>query len=366
MKKTLIFSSLCLLSLTQCSKPPAQAPRLAPVAVVQPTQTDVALYKEYVGHVTPFVTVEVRSQIAGTIMAKYFTEGQLVKKDSPLLLIDDRPYIADLHKAEGALSRTIASLKFNEEKTHRYASLVQEEFVSQLDYDQYVTNVLEDKGTIKENLADIEIAKLNIGYCHINAPMDAIAGVLNVEVGNYVDKGGSNPLMVLNQVTPIYVDFYVPEKDLPQIQKLQRTGQLKTLAYLNEDLNSCFEGELTLINNQVDESTGTILLRATFPNAEMGLWPGEFANVRLILGVAKDAILLPTQSIQLGQQGHYVYVVKSDQTVELRPVELGQREEDNTIVLQGLQPQETVVLQGQINLYPGAKVAVVSITPGGK
>lgn len=335
-------------------------PRIAPVTVAEAQQQDMPLFYDYVGHVTPLVTVEVRSQISGTIMAKYFTEGQLVKKDSLLLLIDDRPYQANLAKAEGALARTIASLKFNEEKTHRFASLVQEEFVSQLDYDQYVTNVLEDKGTVKENLADIETAKLNIEYCHIKAPMDAIASVLKVEVGNYVTSGGPDPLMVLNQVCPIYVEFYVPEKDLPLIQKLQREKPLKALAYLNESLNSCYEGELTLINNQVDESTGTILMRATFANADMGLWPGEFANLRLILGDKKDAIVVPSQAVQIGQQGHYVYVVKADQTVEIRPVEIGQREETYIIIRNGLQPSETVVVEGQVNLYPGAKVGITN------
>jgi multidrug efflux system membrane fusion protein len=354
------ITSLCALSLNCCSKPAAPAVRMAPVTTVRPQQQDVSLFKDYVGHVTPFVTVQVRSQISGTIMAKYFKEGELVKKDSLILLIDDRPYQADLAKAEGALARTIASLKFNEEKTQRYASLVQEEFVSQLDYDQYVTNVLEDKGTVKENLAAIETAKLNIEYCHITAPMDAIAGVLNVEVGNYVTSGGSNPLMVLNQVCPIYVEFYVPEQDLPEIQRLHREKPLKALAYLNEELNSCYEGDLTLINNQVDESTGTILMRATFANTEMGLWPGEFANLRLILGEKKEAILVPSKAVLVGQKGHYVYVVKQDQTVEIRPVEIGQREGDSTIIREGLQPSETVVLEGQVNLYPGAKVMVRS------
>lgn len=341
-----------------CSSPPPQEPVLPSVVVAEPIMRDTEIYLDYVGHVEAKVSVQIRSQIAGQITAKYFTEGQEVKEGNLLLTIDDRPYIAALAKAEATLRQNIASLKLSEDTAQRYSQLVQDDYIAKLDYDQYITNVLVDEAVIKENLADIETAKLNVDYCHIKAPMDSIAGELQIDVGNYVTVGESTPLVLLNQIKPIYVNFYIPERDLPQIQTYQKDHPLKTHVFVNQDTKHPFEGTLTLINNQIDENTGTLLLRATFPNEDKKLWPGEFVDVRLVLKVQKDALLIPTQALQVSRDGHYLYIVKEDQTVELRQVVVGQRQDNLTIIQSGLKAGENVVIQGQINLRPDVKVSM--------
>lgn len=352
MKK--LFALVLLLG---CSQPPPQ-PRQPPVVTItQPVVKDVPIYYEYVGHIEANISVSVRAQVSGMISAQYFIEGQDVKTGDLLITIDPRPYQAALDKAEGELAQNIASLKQAKDTAERYAKLVQQEYISQLDFDQYVTNVYTAEAAVKQSQANVATAKINLEWCYIHAPVDGVASVMDINVGNYVGIGGTTPLMSVNQVTPIKVSFYVPEKDLPIIANTNREKRLKTVVFLQ---NTPVEGELYLINNQVDENTGTILIQSIFPNADKKLWPGEFVDVRLILETKKDALLLPSQAVQIGQQGPYVYVMKNDHTVEQRNVVTGQKEDSMVIIEQGIRLDETVILDGQINLYPGTQVAVKS------
>ena len=257
-----------------------------------------------------YKTVQITSQIEGVLKNQLFMEGETVKQGDLLYVIDPRPYQATLQKAEAALSQTMASLKYDEDTVRRYAKLIQDDYVSQLDFEKYITNVMTDQASIKQNLADIENAKLNLEYCYIHAPMDAVAGNVKINVGNLIQNAGADPLVSLNQITPIYASFYVPEKDLPRIQSLQKTCPIQTQIFLNQDYDCPFEGTLTMIDNQVDENTGMILLKATLPNEDQILWPGEFIDVRVILGEEKDAVLIPCQAVQIGQNGAYVFILK--------------------------------------------------------
>jgi multidrug efflux system membrane fusion protein len=326
--------------------------------VAQAAVKDVPLYREYVGHVVANINVQLMSQASGIIVEQRFVEGQDVKKGDLLLIIDPRPYQASLQKADAELAQTYASLKFNQEKTMRYASLVQKDFVSQLDYDQYVTNVLTDEAMIQQNKASIEQAQINLGYCYITAPMDCVTGKLQVKPGNYVDAMASTVLTTLNQIQPILIDFSVPETDLLLIQEQQKNGNLTLYAYPEPTHKCSFEGELTLINNQVNTNTGSLLLEGTFANEERMLWPGHFVDVDVILGTQKNTLLLPTEAIMVGQSGNYVYIVKSNSTIEMRPVTIGQTYDQMTAVLTGITAQDKVVTQGQLNLYPGMKVEI--------
>lgn len=349
------FFLIILVFAASCSKQPPPKIREHAVTVVQPIQKDVPLYLRYVGHVEPYTSVSVKSQIEGLLVAKHFNEGDEVKKGDLLFTIDPRPYQAALDRAQAVLAETLVNLKYAEDTVRRYGKIVQENYISQLDYDQYVTQVMLQETTTKQNRADIETAKLNLEYCFIRAPMDAVTGNIQVDVGNLVPNAGDQALVSLNQIHPIYVSFFIPEKDLPEIQVLQQAGALQVEASIK---NTTSFGTLTLINNQVDENTGSILLKAAFVNTENTLWPGEFVDVRLYKGIQKGGLLLPNAAVQTGQQGSYIFVVKEDKTVELRAISIGQRLDEQILITSGLKAGEMVVLEGQLNLFPGAHVKI--------
>ena len=351
--------ALSLLNVYGCEKapPPAHPPHA--VTVTQPLVRDVPYYVDYIGHIVAKTSVQVMAQVSGNIVGQYFVEGQEAKQGDLLLVIDPRPYEAALAKAEGAIAQTYATLHYDKETTTRYAPLVQQEFISQLNYDQYMTNVLVDEAVIAQNRADLETAKINLGYCYIEAPMNCITGKLLVKTGNYVSANADTELTLLNQIQPILVDFYVPETDLLTLQEKQAGGNLKLIVYPDAAHKHAFDGELTLIDNQVNTGTGAILFEGTLPNEEKLLWPGHFVDVRVILGENKGAILLPNEAVLVGQKGHYVYVVKADSTIDARTIKVGQRYGDDYISIEsGIVATDSVVTEGQLNLYPGMKVEI--------
>ncbi len=355
-RNILILMTLILAAGCQKKAPPAKV--TFPVTVTRPLECNAPIYLEYVGHVVPYSSVEVYSQVEGEIMEKYFTEGEEVKKGSLLFTIDPRPYEAALLAAEGGLAESVANLKIAKETVERYSHLIQDDYVAQLNYDQYVTNVLVTEAVVKQNQANLDKAKIDLNYCSITSPIDGITGKLQIDVGNLVSRGALKSLVIVNQVTPIYVTFSVPERDLPRIQRQAIADELKVRTFLTEEKNHYWEGFLDLIDNQVNTKTGSILMRATFPNLDHSLWPGQFTVVRLILGEQKKAVLLPNQAVMIGQNGSYVFVVTTDMTVEMRPVVKGQTEDNQIIILSGVQPGDMVVVEGQLNLYSGAQVSI--------
>lgn len=349
---------LALLALVGCKKKEEIKMPVPLVKVTKAKVEDTELFKTYVGHVQATVQVEVQAQVEGVLTGYYFTEGQEVKKGDLIFTIDSRPYEAQLLKAEGGLAESIANLRYAEDVARRNAKLVQEDYVSQVQYDEYVTTVMSNKAEIIQNEADIETAKINISYCNIHAPMNAVTGRLKINVGNLISNAEATPLVVLNQITPCYAYFSVPQRDLPEIMKLHREKPLDVKVLLNGDTKNPYIGSLDLIDNQVSDQTGAIWLRGLLPNEEKMLWPGEFVDVRLILGIKKDAVLIPTEAISIGQKGKYIYVLNQDQTVKKRAVTTGQRTGSMTLIERGLSGGETVVTQGQINLKTGKKVTV--------
>ena len=354
---------LSLLWITGCEKAPAPAPKPHMVSATKPLICDVPYYVDYIGHMVAKTSVTVMSQVSGELIAQYYEEGQFAKKGDLLLVIDPRPYEAALAKAEATLAQTLATLHYDRETTIRYAPLVKQDFISQLNYDQYITNVLVDEAVIGQNQAELETAKINLGYCYITAPMDCVTGKLQVKTGNYIDANASTELTILNQIQPILVDFYVPETDLFTIQEKQRSGELKLIVYPDPAHKHAFYGDLTLIDNQINTNTGALLLEGTLPNDENILWAGHFVDVRLILSEKKNAILLPNESVMVGQKGHFVYVVKPDSTIMVKNVKIGQRYDDTYISIEsGITAKDVVVTEGQLNLYPGMKVEIVNQT----
>jgi multidrug efflux system membrane fusion protein len=356
------LTTLLLLCMASCKKAPSPPPKAHSVEVTKPFVCDVPVYVDYIGHMVAKRNVEVMAQVSGLLTAQYFEEGQEVKKGDLLLVIDPRPFEAALAKAEATVAQTYATLHYDRETTVRYAPLVQQDFISQLNYDQYITNVLVDEAVVAQNKASLQTAKINLGYCYITAPMDCVTGKLQVKTGNYVDANSNTQLTLLNQIQPILVDFYIPETDLFTIQQKQRKAHLKLIVYPDAAHKHSFEGELTLIDNQVNTGTGAILLEGTLPNQEKALWPGHFVDVRLILEQEKGALLLPSDAVMIGQKGHYVYTVKPDSTIEVRNVKVGQVYEDKyTSIKSGITVNDTIVTQGQLNLYPGMKVQVKNL-----
>lgn len=353
MKKWILF----LLILSACHKKVQPPPPSYPVKTGQSVQKEAQIYIEALGHVDSITAINVKSRIMGELTGVYFTQGQEIQKDALLFTIDPRPYQAALKEAEATLEQNLANLALAAEKVKRYRLLAKDEYFSQIDYETLQANLAATSAIVEQNRAQVESAKINLNYCWIYAPIDGMMGILQVDYGNLVPDDQTT-LTTLNQMSPIYVTFSIPEFQLPRIQRFYRDHNLKVLAAYEDFTHEIFEGKLFMINNSVDENTGMIQMRAIFPNNQRELWPGQFVRTRIILETLPSAVVIPYTSVQLTQNGPVVFVIKEDQTVDQRSVKLGQREDENVIVTDGLKGGETIVLEGQLNLFPGAKVTV--------
>jgi multidrug efflux system membrane fusion protein len=339
----------------------APAPELVPVRVGTVEKKSVPVQIGNVGTVTAYNTVSVRALVNGEIMQVHFHEGQDVRKGDALFTIDPRPYEAALAQAEAALARDRAQLENANADAKRYADLVQKDYVTQQQYDSVKANAAAFAATVRADEAAVQKAKLDLGYCSITSPIDGRTGVVMVQVGNVV-KANDVPLVTINQLVPVYVSVAVPERDLSEIRRRQAQGPLAVQAEDAVTNRPIAGGTLTFIDNTVDRATGTITLKATFPNADRALWPGQFVNARITLSTLSDAIVAPQGAIQNGQSGTYAYVVKSDDTVEPRPVTVARQIPDGAVIEKGLSAGERVVTDGQLRLRPGAKVEILTPT----
>ena len=292
-----------------------------PVSIGTVARQDVPLEVKANGHVDPYSTVAIKARVGGQVTRVGFREGQNVHQGDALFQIDSRPYASALAQAQAQLERDRAIAKKAEQDVQRYAELVAKDYVTKEQYDAVGSNVAAALATVKADEAAVENARLNLSYCTVAAPLSARTGAVLVYPGNMVKGNDDNPLVVLNQIQPVYVSFSVPESSLALIRQHGRPGEkLKVLALAAGASANVQTGDLTFFNNTVDPTTGTILLKATFPNSNEVLWPGEYVDVTLTLATEPNAIVVPTQAIQTGQSGQYVYVVKNDLTVESRPV----------------------------------------------
>ena len=346
---------------TSCSEKkvastPAPAAMAVPVDVAKVGQRDMPVQVTAIGNVEAYSTVTVQTLVDGEIQQAHFTAGEDVRKGQLLFSIDPRPLQAALHQSEANLARDVAQAKYAKAEAERYTQLQKAGIVSQIQYEQFTSSADALEATVRADQAAVENAKIQLGYCSIYSPISGRTGSLLIYPGNLVKSNTTN-LVVLNQISPIYVDFSVPEQYLAQIKQQQMHGRLSVLANLSSDQTDVSKGTLSFINNTVDASTGTIVLKGTFPNRDRRLWPGQFVNVVLDLSVQRNATVVPSQAVQTGQNGKYVYVIKSDRTVVLRPITTGNVLAGLTVVEKGLNSGETVVTNGQLRLYPGAKVS---------
>jgi multidrug efflux system membrane fusion protein len=333
-------------------KGPPEVPVTA-VAVVSKT-VPVRLYA--IGNVEPFTSVAVKARVDGQIVSVHFKEGDEVKQGSVLFEIDSRPFAASFKQAQANLGKDKALLDRAVEQEKRYKDLLAKNFISPDAYEQVRTNMETAAATVRADEAALENARLSLEYCTIRAPVTGFAGRIQIQQGNLVKANDANPLVTINQVVPIYVTFSVPEQNLADIRQYIAAGELKVQAAFANSTRPPTAGRLSFIDNTADVTTGTIKLKAEFPNADKGLWPGQFVNVVLTLYEQKDAIVTPSAAVQNGPNGQYVFVVKPDMTVELRNIKIARAEGDDTVVASGLAPGEQVVTIGQLRLAPGTKV----------
>ena len=390
-----ILISLLAIALAGCQSRKTQAAgpaaMMVPVTIATASVQPVPLDIRVVGTVEPSSKVDVKSQIAGQLMSVHFTEGQDVKEGDLLFEVDPRPYREALRQAEAAIAKDQAQLaqaeatlqrdqaqaKFAQSDAARYDAMVKEGIVSKQQHEQYSTTAQTAQDTVRADQAAIESAqaalnadkaavdnaKLNLSYCEIRAPISGRTGNLMVHAGNLV-KVNDVTLVTINKISPVFVSFNVPEENLDTIRRFSAGGRrLPVQVSAREDANAKATGSLSLLDNIVDSQTGTIHLKATLDNANRMLWPGQYVNVVLTLDSGQNATVVPSEAVQAGQQGQYVYVVKPDKTVEPRIVSVGRVVEHKIVIDKGVNPGDTVVTDGQMLLFPGAHIFPVPAPP---
>jgi len=350
---------------------------------------DVPIYLDAIGKTVAREVVSIQPQVSGRVTKIHFTDGADVKTGDPLFTIDPQPFEVSLQQAQANLARNTAlkrqaeanlakdtaQARNGEVEARRYEQLVEQGVVSKQQYDQVRTNSEALNATVSADVAAIrsaeqqmkvdeaaiENARVQLAYCYIRSPIDGRAGQRLVDIGNVVNPGNfgnASSLLVIQRVDPIYADFTVPQNDLSNLQRNMAQGTLRAEVRLPDEPNNPVVGELTFLDNAVQNATGTVNLRATIPNRDRRFWPGRFVNIRLVLSTHRDAVLVPASAPQMSAKGQFVYVVSDDLTAELRPVTTGQRQGDQVVIDQGLKTGERVVVRGQIAVVPGGKVSI--------
>lgn len=381
---SILFSGLFTKKPQAAGQPPQ--PPAVPVTVATVSLETVPLQVSAIGRTEAYSTVSVTSQAEGLMTKVYFTEGQYVKKGDLLFNIDPRPSqaglagtvanqskaVSDQRQAEATLAKDQAQAKTAAVQAQRYEYLYKQGVVSKDQYDQVRTNaealagvakadqaaVASARDSVNAAKAAVQASQVQVSYTEIRSPIDGRTGSLMIHQGNVIKANDTNPLVVINQVNPIYVTFSVPESQLPDIKRYMAAGPVQVSATIPNDSGPPEQGALTFVDNAVDPATGTVKLKGTFENAQQRLWPGQFVNVSVTLTTQPNAIVVPSAVVQTGQQGRYVFVVKDDQTVEMRNVQVQRTTGEKSIIASGLSPGETVVADGQLRLRPGSKVKV--------
>ena len=346
--------------LSGCASTKAAPPAAPPVPVLATTveQKDVPIRVHAIGAVEAYSIVAVKTQITGELTGVYFKEGDDVRKGQLLFTLDKRPFEADVNHAQSTLAKDEAAAVNARVQQRRYEALVKAGVVSKEQYDQLESAARADEAAVAADKAALEYYKVQVIYCSIYSPINGRTGNLIVHQGNMIKANDNPPLVNINQVEPIYVTFTVPEQYLAEVKQYARRGNLPVEVVIPNDPRGAVKGKLSFIDNAVDSSTGTIKLKGIFTNADRRLWPGQFVDAYLTLKTQTNALVIPSQAIQNGQQGTYVYVIKDDNTVEVRPITAGEAQQGQAIVQKGLAAGERIVTDGQLRLVPGAKVQI--------
>src|SRR6478609_6566574 len=346
--------------------PPADSAagaRPIPVVVARASKRDVPVFLDGLGNAVPLVTVTVRPQVDGPLTSILFQEGQQVKKGDLLARIDPRPFTIQLHQAQAALARDQAQAKNAQVNLARYSALHEQGLATQEQLDDQRATADQLAGTIKSDEAQIENAQLQLAYTQVRSPVDGVTGVRQIDQGNVVHASDPNGIVVVTQLDPMAIVFTLPQDNLPQINREIAAG-LQIEAYSRDGDRLLGRGKLSLVDNQVSLTTATVRLKGIVPNPDKALWPNEFVRARLLLATRAGVLSVPAPAVQRGPQGTFVYVVTPDQTAVLRTVEVETVQDQWAVIKKGLQPGDQVVVEGQNQLKPGAKVALRSSVTG--
>lgn len=344
---------------------PAQAQTVAPgtptvpVTAATAVARDMPVYVRGLGSVQAFNSVTVKSRVDGAIVKVDFTEGQEVKAGDILFEIDPRPYQAALAQAQANLARDQAQLENAQRNVGRDKPLVGKEFISRQQFDTDTTSADALAGTVAADKAAVEAAQLNLDYADIRSPIDGRTGARQVDIGNLVHATDNSALVTVTQLKPIFVSFTAPQDQFDAIRRAQAKGDVPAEAWSQGEQRQIATGKLTLIDNQIDQTTGTIHLKAQFANGDEGLWPGELVDMRLVVDTLKNAVTVPAQTVQQGPNGNYLFVIKPDDTVEQRIVQVAETENNLSVISKGLSAGEKVVVDGQYRLDQGTKVSIL-------
>lgn len=326
-----------------------------PVAVATAMREDVPIQVQAIGWAEAYATVTIRPQVEGQLTEIHFTEGQQVKIGDLLFTIDPRPFVAALRLAEANLLKNQALAQDAEREADRLADLFAKHMAADRERDAARANADAVRAQVQADQAAVENAKLYLEYCTIHSPIEGRAGARLVDVGNIVEAN-KTALVTVNQISPIFVTFAVAERHLSLIKQRMQAASLTVEARFADEPGDPIVGDLTFVDNQVDTLTGMVRLKATFSNKDRQLWPGRFVNVALTISKQQDAVVVPTSAVQTGQHGAFVFVVRADSAVEMRPVTVGANVQERTVLSEGIQAGEVVVTDGQLRLTPGAKV----------
>jgi multidrug efflux system membrane fusion protein len=337
----------------------AQPPPTTPVVAANVAAHPVPIYLRGVGTVIAFNNVVVRSQITGPLISVSFRQGETVHKGDLLAEIDPRPYQAQLDQVTANRDRDQAQLDNAQVNLNRYVPLQTKGFATDQLVDTQKAQVAQLQASVKSDQAQIESAQVNLSYTRLTAPIDGVTGIRQIDEGNIIHPTDANGLVDVTQIQPISLIFTLPQTTFPEIQQRMAKGPIQVFAYSQDDKTKLDQGELLLIDNQILQTTGTIRLRATFPNAQRLLWPGELVNARLLLRTEQEGLTIAAGAVQQGPKGAYVYVIGSDQTVQVRPVQIAQISEGQALIASGLKAGENVVVDGQYRLEPGAHVRIL-------
>jgi membrane fusion protein, multidrug efflux system len=348
-----------------CTKTAQTAPPIfaVPVTVAKVTQKTVPIDLTAIGSADANSSVSIKAQVNAVLDEVHIKEGQFVKKGQLLFTLDAAPFEAALEQAQANLAKDRAQEELDNVQADRYAQLFKAGVAPKEQLDTMKANADAQQAAVRADQAAVDAAKLQVGYCKIYSPIDGRTGALQVYPGNIVKENDVPVLIVINQVNPIYIDFSIPEQYLGAVQKYMARGKLRVEATPYGDTQP-ETGYLTFIDNSVDNTTGTIKLKATFENADHRLWPGQFSTVLLRLAQDENATVVPSQAVQTGQKGDYVYVVNSDMSAEERPVKVARSIGGDSVISSGVEPGETVVTDGQLRLLPGIKVQILKDPAG--
>jgi multidrug efflux system membrane fusion protein len=341
--------------------PPAQTSTPAvPVVAEKVLVSDVPMVMSGIGTVEAYNVVNVKAQVTGTIEQIGFVEGQTVHPGSLIAQLDPRPYQAALQQAEANLARDQANLSNTQTDLARYVPLAKLGYAAAQQVADQTSAVNQLQATVLSDKGAIFNAQAQLSYTTITSPIDGVTGIRGVDIGNILQPGSTTPIVTITQIQPISIQFTLPQKDVPAVQEAMAKGTLKTIAYGQDDRTELGQGTLLLVDNTINSSSGTVQLKATFPNANRALWPGEFVNVQLTVAVRHDGISVPLSALQQGQSGNLVYVVQPDGLVQQRPVSVAQTLDGRALIERGLTAGDTVVIAGQYRLSNGVRVSEVA------